>query len=429
MGQSCRTADLTLVKYVRCKVQRLSRFVTLRASCPRALEQRSVTSSTCKSALIVAQQRSAGAIRNYRCNVCCYIEIWSSGLIDIALAGLGTAVPEHRLSQADAFTVARDKFQHRFREFDRLAPVFTNAGISNRAIAMPLDWYLQPRGWEERNTTYLEVAGRLFVSAARNALDAASVTAEQIDAVVTVSSTGIATPTLEARAASELGLRPDILRVPVFGLGCAGGLSGLALGVQLARANPGSRVLVVAVELCSLSFNQDTLTKANIVATALFADGAAAVVLTAARLGDRHIVGAGVQHTWPGTLRIMGWDVMRDGLEVVFDRDIPPFVRRQIAPVVQSFLDRLSLTHDGVVRFGFHPGGTKVLEALEGALKIEKGSLDTERAVLRDHGNMSAPTVLFVLDRLLDNATPGVRLMSALGPGFTAVAVPVTVRC
>lgn len=322
----------------------------------------------------------------------------------------------------------RDQFQGRFSEFDRLAPVFKNAGIENRAIAMPLDWYLEPQGLKERNAVYLNVANQLFVEATRIALAAANIRAADVDTVITISSSGIATPTLEARALVELGFRPDILRVPVFGLGCAGGISGLSLGVQLARASPGSVVLVVVVELCSLWFHQDTLTKANIVASALFADGAAALILTTARANDRCIVSPGVQHTWPSTLGIMGWDINNDGLEVVFDRDIPPFIRRQIAPVMEDFLKRLGFKRDVVVRFGFHPGGIKVLEALEAALGIEQGSLDIERSVLRDHGNMSAPTVLFVLQRLLENAAPGTYLMSALGPGFTAAAIPVTVK-
>jgi alkylresorcinol/alkylpyrone synthase len=322
----------------------------------------------------------------------------------------------------------RDQFQGRFSEFDRLAPVFKNAGIDNRAIAMPLDWYLEPQGLKERNAVYLKVANQLFVEATQIALAAAKISAAEVDTVVTISSSGIATPTLEARALIELGFRPDILRVPVFGLGCAGGISGLALGVQLAQAKPGSVVLLVVVELCSLWFHQDTLTKANIVASALFGDGAAAVVLSTARASNRHIMGTGVQHTWPSTLQIMGWDVNDSGLEVVFDRDIPPFIRRQIAPVMADFLKRLNLTRDEIVRFGFHPGGIKVLEALESALEIKPGSLDIERSVLRDHGNMSAPTVLFVLKRLLENANPGIYVISALGPGFTAAAIPVIVQ-
>lgn len=248
----------------------------------------------------------------------------------------------------------RDQFQGRFSEFNRLAPVFENAGIENRAIAMPLDWYLEPRGLKERNAVYLNVANQLFVEATRIALAAAKISAADVDTIVTISSSGIATPTLEARALIELGFRPDILRVPLFGLGCAGGISGLSLGAQLARARPGSVVLLVVVELCSLWFHQDTLTKANIVASALFGDGAAAVVLSTARANDRNSVGTGVQHTWPSTLQIMGWDVNDSGLEVIFDRDIPPFIRRQIAPVMADFLKRLNLTRDEIVRFGFH---------------------------------------------------------------------------
>lgn len=322
----------------------------------------------------------------------------------------------------------REQFQDRFPEFNRLASVFQNTGIESRAIAMPLEWYLQPHGLKERNSAYLEVARRLFVEATNNALAAAHLRAVDIDTVVTVSSSGIATPTLEAQASAELGFRPDILRVPVFGLGCAGGVSGLALGVQLAQAKPGSVVLVVTVELCSLWFHQGTVTKANIVASALFGDGAAAVVLTSAGTKDRYMVGAGVQHTWPNTLQIMGWDVNDNGLEVIFDRDIPPFIRRQIAPVMADFLKRLQLTHADISRFGFHPGGTKVLEALETSLKLTPGSLDIERSVLKEHGNMSAPTVLFVLKRLLENPPPGIYLMSALGPGFSAAAIPITIK-
>lgn len=352
----------------------------------------------------------------------------SKQLSNIALSGLGTALPKHKLPQADALAVVRAQFHKRFPEFERLESVFHNAGIENRAIAMSLDWYLHPRNLTERNSVFLEVATQLFIEATKNAMAAAKISAAEVDTVVTISSSGIATPTLEARASAELGFRPNILRVPVFGLGCAGGVSGLALGVQLARANPGSVVLVTAVELCSLWFHQDTLTKANIVASALFGDGAAAVVLTTAKANDRIIVGTGAQHTWPSTLKIMGWEVNNHGLEVVFDRDIPPFIRRQITPVVDNFLKELNLTRDTVTRFGFHPGGKKVLEALEAALAIKPGSLDVERDVLKDHGNMSAPTVLFVLKRLLENTRPGTFLMSALGPGFTAVAIPVTVQ-
>jgi alkylresorcinol/alkylpyrone synthase len=350
-------------------------------------------------------------------------------MAEVALAGLGTAVPEHRLPQTQAAALAREFFGERFADFDRLAPVFVNSGIDSRALAMPVEWYLEPRGFEARNAAYLEVATSLFEKSAADALERAGLHGRDIDAVVTVTSSGVATPTLDARAAHRLGLRSDVMRVPMFGLGCAGGLSGLSVGARLAArsagAESGAKVLVVAVELCTLSFRRDTFTKANVVATALFADGAAAAVLVPAVGGSAVTLTAGCQHMWPSTLRIMGWDVADDGFEVVFDRDIPPFIRRQLRPVADGALERLGIERADVERFGFHPGGAKVLEAIEGAMELPPGSLDIERAVLRANGNMSAPTVLFVLERLLASGGAGLRVMSALGPGFTAVMVPV----
>ena len=186
--------------------------------------------------------------------------------------------------------------------------MFENSGIRQRFTVRPLEWYLEPLGWPERNAAYLEGASQLFFDAAQKALDAAGVRAADVDTVVTVSSTGIATPSLEARVAGRIGFRPDVERVPVFGLGCAGGVSGISIGARLAQSRPGSLVLVVAVELCTLAFRLDKLTKENIVATALFGDGAAACVLRAGETGIATVEMSG-QHTWPDTLDIMGWDV------------------------------------------------------------------------------------------------------------------------
>jgi alkylresorcinol/alkylpyrone synthase len=237
--------------------------------------------------------------------------------------------------------------------------------------------------------------------------------------VVTVSSTGVATPSLEARAFGRMGFRPDVARVPVFGLGCAGGVSGLSLAARLAEARPGSNVLFVTIELCTLAFRLDQLTKANIVATALFGDGAAAAVLRAGEGGLARVEAAG-EHTWADTLDIMGWNVDPEGFGVVFAQAIPPFVRRHFGPAVDGFLERQGHTRSDVVRFVFHPGGTKVVEALEASLALSPGALDEERAVLAEFGNMSAPTVLFVLDRVLRAGASGRHVLASLGPGFTA---------
>lgn len=311
-------------------------------------------------------------------------------------------------------------FSGRYTEFDRLSRVFETAGIATRRSVEPLDWFMEPRGWPERTAAYLKGAHDLFLEAARKALDAAGLGASDVDGVVTVSSTGIATPSLEARAHKDLGLRPDVFRVPVFGLGCAGGVSGLSVAARLAEARPGSTVLFVALELCTLAFRLDKLTKANIVATALFGDGAAACVL---RAGDGEglatVEGAG-EHTWPETLDIMGWNVDPEGFDVVFARAIPPFAEQHMGPALTEILSRQSLRPADVGRFVCHPGGRKVIEALETALALPDGALDAERAVLSDYGNMSAPTVLFVLERVLAARPPERMALAALGPGFTA---------
>jgi alkylresorcinol/alkylpyrone synthase len=337
---------------------------------------------------------------------------------DASLLSLAVATPPYELRQSEAAAIAREVFSSRYPEFRRLSGVFNTAGIETRQLVQPPEWYLEARGWPERTQAYLDGACDLFVDAAGRALEAAGCAAAEVDTVVTVSSTGIATPSLEARVAGRLGLRADVHRVPVFGLGCAGGVQGLAIADRLARADPGATVLVVAVEICSTAFRLDELTKANIVATALFGDGAAAAVLRTGEDGLARVEGAG-EHLWPDTLQIMGWNVDPVGFGVVFDRDIPPFAQAEVGPAVDDILDGMGVPRAGVDRFACHPGGAKVIEALERTLHLGQGALDHERQVLCAHGNMSAPTVLFVLDRLIDAGLPRRTVLTALGPGFT----------
>ncbi len=336
-----------------------------------------------------------------------------------ALLSLATAAPPNAVLQTDAVEIARNLFAGRFDDFERLSAVFANTGIRSRRLAQPLEWYFEPRGWPERTAAYLAAAETLFVDAATAALAAAGLSGSDVDTVVTVSSTGIATPSLEARVLDRMGFRQDVARVPVFGLGCAGGVTGVSLGARLAMAQPGSVVLVVTVELCTLAFRLDELTKANVVATALFGDGAAACVLRVGEGGAYQVEGAG-EHIWPNTLDIMGWNMDPMGFGVIFAQAIPPFVRRHMGPAVDGILGRLGLERQDVGRFVCHPGGAKVVVALEGALGLGQGALDVEREVLADYGNMSAPTVLFVLDRVLNAAPPDRLFLSSLGPGFTA---------
>ena len=334
----------------------------------------------------------------------------------MALLGLATAVPSTILPQAEAKALARSLFGVRTGLFAQLEPVFDNAGVNQRHIVRPPAWYHGDHGWKARNQVYLEAAESLFIEAAEAALARAGVAAAAVDAVVTVSTTGIATPSLEARVAGRIGFRRDIERVPVFGLGCAGGVGGMAIAARLAAA--GKTVLFVTVELCSTSIRLDKLSKANIVATALFGDGAAAAVLRGGAGGLAQL-GGGAEILWPDTLGIMGWDVEDPGLGVIFDRSIPPFIEENMARGVAEILAKLGIDRTTVDRFTCHPGGAKVVAALEASLALADGTLDHERAVLADYGNMSAPTVLFVLERVLAAGMPGRTLMLALGPGFT----------
>ncbi|WP_411287539.1 type III polyketide synthase [Phenylobacterium sp.] len=340
----------------------------------------------------------------------------------VGLLALSTANAPYEMAQEDVLAAARRVMEPNFPNFARLAPVFATAGILKRQSVMPMEWYLEPRGWPERMAAYLAGAVDLFEQAARAALDEAAVTGAEVDIIVTVSSTGIATPSLEAQAMGRLGFRPDAARVPVFGLGCAGGATGLALAARLAASEPGATVLFVCVELCTLAFRMDGLTKADIVATALFGDGAAACVLRSGAEGFAEIAGY-AEHTWPDTLDIMGWRVDPQGLGVIFAQAIPPFAREKLRPAMDAMLASQDLTAADVDRFICHPGGMKVVEALEASLELGQGSLDHERAVLADHGNMSAPTVLYVLDRARRAGLPKRSVLTALGPGFTASTV------
>ena len=418
--------------------------------------------------------------------------------MDVVLAGMSTVVPDAKLPQDLVLDWARRTLGSRFAQFERMSKAFDNAGIESRYAVADVSWFETPKSWPERNSVYLEGATRLFVKAAAGALDDAGWEADEVDAIVTVSSTGIATPTLEARAHMEMGFREDVIRIPVFGLGCAGGVSGLAIARDFAAAHEGTRVLMVAVEACTVSFCAGTPRKADIIGSAIFGDGAAAVCVTSensslnghnglnGHIGhngsnghngknghngynghDRHsshngsngcngsnghngasghngangangrkghnlhngnkiFIGRGSQKMWPDTLSIMGWEVDEDSLGVVFDKSIPTFTEENFSSAVSGALAKLGKDISEIDRFVCHPGGTKVIQAIEKCLELQPDSLDEEREVLRNFGNMSAPTVLFVLQQVLEKDQTGDMLMCALGPGFTASFLPIS---
>ena len=338
------------------------------------------------------------------------------------LLAVATAVPPYPLDQNDVIERVKLLFG-RSPDLDRLLPVFLNTGIHRRYSCVPIEWYDRAHGWPERNRIYLDSALDLLEAATQQVLCRTGRHKDDIDSIVVVSTTGIATPSLDALLIERMGLRSTVQRLPIFGLGCAGGVLGLARAASQAAVAPGKTVLFLVVELCALSFRRDDWSKSNIVATALFGDGAAAALLST-EAGGPAVVAAG-EYTWPGSLDVMGWEVADDGLRAIFSRDIPKLVTTQLQEAASEFLARHGLAIDDIDRFICHPGGAKVLTALEHAFRLGEGALVEARAVLRDYGNMSATTVMFVLERILARASATGTgweraLMSALGPGFTA---------
>jgi alkylresorcinol/alkylpyrone synthase len=337
------------------------------------------------------------------------------------LSGLSTAVPPHILDTSNVVKQAGRIFARFGDKFESMLPVFTNTGIDRRYSVCPTDWFDQKNGWPERSKQFLDGAKMLFKQASSEALTEAGIAANQIDVIVTVSSTGIATPSIEAHVMHEMGFRDDVLRVPVFGLGCAGGVTGLAIAADLAKAKPGRKVLICVIELCTLAFRPDEITKSNIIATALFGDGAAAAIISTD--SDGPVIEHAAQHTWNNTIDVMGWRVDDEGFGAIFAKSIPDLVSNDLRPAADAFLTRHNLNLGDIDNFSFHPGGAKVIQALESAFELEQGALQNERKVLAGFGNMSAPTVMFVLKEALAEKTPskkqGRRFIGSLGPGFT----------
>src|SRR5258708_29514924 len=230
------------------------------------------------------------------------------------LVALATAVPDHVLRQSEVVERARLLFEDRIDDFARLLPVYDNAGIETRHSCVPLDWYGRPAGWRERNELYLQHALDLIERAALRCLDRASLPASAVDALVTVSSTGIATPSLDARLMERLPFRRDVERLPIFGLGCAGGALGLARAAALAQAKAGPRVLLLGVQLCRITFRSGDTSKSNVVARARFADGAAAVLVRSADVARGPRIAGGGGHTRPDSTAVMGWRGEADGM-------------------------------------------------------------------------------------------------------------------
>ncbi len=343
--------------------------------------------------------------------------------INPRVLSVATAVPPHQVSQETARDFARLMFSETYRDVERLLPVFDNSGIESRYFCVPPEWFGDDHGFPEKNALYVEHAMDLSEKAASRALDKAGIGAGDVGAIFFVSTTGISTPSLDARLMFRLGLPENVRRVPIWGLGCAGGAAGLARASEYVRAYPEKLVLLVGVELCGLTFLKGDRSKSNLIATSLFADGAAAVVLGGEDGGEGPELQGSYSTTWPGTEDVMGWDVVEGGLKVRFAKSVPVIVHDKMRGNLEAACNSLDLSFQDLRHFVLHPGGPKVLEAYEETLGMSHGSLNLSWEILRNYGNMSSVSVLFVLERFLENYPAGSEeygTISALGPGFSA---------
>jgi alkylresorcinol/alkylpyrone synthase len=347
---------------------------------------------------------------------------YRSAPLDVGIASIATAVPKNRMSQQEV----KERAQRIFPHLAARVALYSNTGIDTRYSCKPADWYHQDRSWEERTAAFSTHAVDLLVDVARKATKRAGLELHDIDAIVVNTITGLAVPSLDALLMNRLDFRENVERLPIFGFGCGGGVAGLSRAAQLARARPGTNVLFLSVDLCSLCLRAQDESVAMFVATALFGDGAAGVVLRyLPRLSNtafppRGSIAATGEHFWRETEHIMGWDVKYDGFGVVLSPDLTALLRNRLETALDGFLVGQGLTLQDFDGFLFHPGGRKVLECLAEILNLRPADLAHSWAVLKDYGNMSSVTALFVLERALASGAKGRHLLSAFGPGFSA---------
>ncbi|GHJ48448.1 polyketide synthase-like Pks10 [Catellatospora sp. TT07R-123] len=346
------------------------------------------------------------------------------------VASVAVRFPAHRYRQEDIVAEfaqlclpASHPSREAFARFGR------NTGVRTRHLALPLDSYADITGFTQANDHFIEVALELGEAALRGALDAAGVDAAEVDLIATTSVTGLAVPSLEARLAQRVGLRPDVKRLPLFGLGCVAGAAGVARLHDYLRAWPGHTAVLLAVELCSLTLQQEDTTAANLVATSLFGDGAAAVVLVG---GDRPLPGPGRPRVlatrsrlYPDTEQVMGWRIGSSGFRIVLSTEVAPIAERYLGDDVRGFLAEFGLSPADVGTWVCHPGGPKVIDTVQRVLDLPAAALEPTRMSLAARGNLSSVSVLDVLHAgLADPPPPGTPgLMIAMGPGFCSELV------
>ncbi|WP_342433912.1 3-oxoacyl-[acyl-carrier-protein] synthase III C-terminal domain-containing protein [Neobacillus sp. FSL H8-0543] len=351
------------------------------------------------------------------------------------ILSVAEVIPPFEIKQEQAMDFARGIFTERFKDIERLLKAFQNGQIEKRHFAKDIEWFKKDHSFEEKNNAYIEAAVTLGKQAIEKCLSnrgflARKVDFQEIDAIFYISSTGLATPSIEARIMNLLPFHSHTKRIPIWGLGCAGGAAGLSRAFEYCLAYPEAKVLVLSVELCSLTFQRNDLSKSNLIGTSLFADGIACALVCGneANLNDirRQKSFPSIINTqstlMPDSLDVMGWDIKEQGLFVVFSRDIPRIIEDWLKPNVGEFLKSNQLELSDIDHFIAHPGGKKVIDAYIKSLSIPSAMTDVSLEVLRQYGNMSSATILFVLKRFMemDIEAGSYGLCTALGPGFSS---------
>lgn len=333
----------------------------------------------------------------------------------------------YKISQSDIKDFIFNLFSGSGIEIDRLISVFDNSGISSRNISVKPEWLSKEHTFKERNNIFTATAFEMAKKAVNDALAKANLKPGDIDNIIYVTSTGVMTPTLDAMLFNEFGFNKHIKRLPLWGLGCAGGAAAISRAMDLTTAYPEETALIVAVELCSLTFQKDDLSKSNIIASSLFSDGCACVIIA----GDESLLTPGISPVLIGSLStiydnsldVMGWEIVESGFSVIFSRDIPQIVKENVKANITQILNKHELNIGDITHYITHPGGMKVISAYEESLGLKNGTLMLPRKILNEHGNMSSASVIYVLDEFLRSGnfkTGEYGLISSLGPGFSS---------
>jgi len=343
------------------------------------------------------------------------------------IVSVGTADAPYKTPQSEVKDFVRQLFSNSREDIERMVSVFDNSMIELRHFTQPREWASQQHSFKERNELYVKNACNLSATATNDCMKKINAELSDFDHIIFISSTGISTPSIDALLINELKLNQHVKRTPIWGLGCVGGAVGLSRAFEYTRAFPKGAAIVIAVELCSLTFQRDDDSKSNIIATAIFSDGAAAALVVGRENKLFHNKGINLidslSTTYYDSLDVMGWKVVDNGLKVIFSKDIPTIVRKCVRPNISELTQKHNLLIEDIKHFVTHPGGPKVINAYEESLNLTNGSLELSRKVLREHGNMSSPSVLYVLNEFLSDGTynPGdYGLISALGPGFSS---------